>query len=164
MQGLLKQLKREATSNETHEIDLINLLQDIVNEHKNNLPNPVLTNSAEHKIIIHASQEQIQSAITHLIKNAQEATSDDGYIKIDITESKHTVTIKISDNGSGMDQTFIKNSLFKPFSSTKGLSGMGIGVYQCRQYIRSANGDIKVESQLNHGTTFTITLPIYKQE
>lgn len=164
MQSLLKQLKRETSQNETHKLDLEKLLQSLIHEHNNNNPIPKITEFPPNRLIINASQEQILSAITHIIKNAQEATSDDGYINIKVTKTNHTVLIKIIDNGIGMDQSFIKNSLFKPFSSTKGLSGMGIGVYQCRQYIRAANGEISVESKLNHGTTFTITLPIYKQE
>jgi len=164
MQQLLKQLKRQTTADENHELDFNKLLQSLVDEHSRNKPAPKLSSLPEKSIIINASPEQIHSALTHIIKNAQEATSDDGYIKIAVTTTDHTVIIKITDNGSGMDQSFIKNSLFKPFSSTKGLSGMGIGVYQCRQFIRAANGDISVESQLNKGTTFTITLPIYKQE
>lgn len=164
MQSLLKQLKREVTSDEFDQIDLLALLQNQIIEHSLNKPAPVISCFPDKKIIINASTEQIQSAITHIIKNAQEATSDEGYIKIWVTNTDHTVLIKISDNGSGMDQAFIKNRLFKPFSSTKGLSGMGIGVYQCREYIRSAKGDISVESLLGKGTTFTITLPIYKQE
>jgi putative PEP-CTERM system histidine kinase len=164
MQGLLKQLKRETTADELHKIDLKKLLQNLIIEHSGNMPAPRIVNFPDKKIIINVSADQIQSAITHIIKNAQEATSDDGYIKIAVTNTSHTVLIKITDNGSGMEPSFIKNSLFKPFSSTKGLSGMGIGVYQCRQYIRAAKGDISVESHLNQGTTFTITLPIYKQE
>jgi len=164
MQGLLRQLKRETSADEIHELDLKSLLFELINEHSNNRPVPEITELPSENLLINASKEQIHSAITHLIKNAQEATSDDGYIKIDVTTTDQTALIKITDNGSGMDQTFIKNSLFKPFSSTKGLSGMGIGVYQCRQYIRSAKGDINVESQVDKGTTFTITLPIYKQE
>ncbi|MCK4710850.1 MAG: PEP-CTERM system histidine kinase PrsK, partial [Gammaproteobacteria bacterium] len=164
MQKLLKQLKREASSDQTDELDLSRLIKNVISEHQNNQPRPTIKDIPAEKIIIKASQEQIQSAITHIIKNAQEATSDDGYIRINITKTDHTALIKISDNGTGMDQSFIENSLFKPFSSTKGLSGMGIGVYQCRQYIRAANGDINVESQPGDGSTFTITLPIYKQE
>lgn len=164
MQGLLKQLKRETTADETLEFDLETLLLGLVKEHNNFKPVPQITQFPNEDIIINASLVQIQSAITHLIKNAQEATSDDGYIKIDVTKNDHTAVIKITDNGSGMDQSFIKNNLFKPFSSTKGLSGMGIGVYQCRQYIRAAKGDINVDSQVGKGSTFTITLPIYKQE
>lgn len=164
MQRLLKQLKRETSNDETHELDLKKLLVNIVSEHGNNRPVPELTEFPESKIIINAAPEQLSSAITHIIKNAQEATSDDGYIRIAVTKTDQTAIVKIQDNGSGMDQDFIKNRLFKPFSSTKGLSGMGIGVYQCRQYVRAANGDISVESQLGIGTTFSITLPIYKQE
>lgn len=164
MQGLLKQLKRETLADEPDELNLYSLLQNLVTEHSNNHPVPEITNFPSENLIIKASQEQILSAITHLIKNAQEATSDDGYIKIAVTKTDYTALIRITDNGSGMDPAFIKSSLFKPFSSTKGLSGMGIGVYQCRQYIRAAKGDINVESHINKGTTFTITLPIYKQE
>ncbi|MDH5425412.1 MAG: PEP-CTERM system histidine kinase PrsK [Gammaproteobacteria bacterium] len=164
MQSLLKQLKRETAKNETHELDLEKLLLSLIQEHNNNKPVPKITQFPSNRLIINVSQEQILSAITHIIKNAQEATSDDGYINIAVEKKNHTVLINIIDNGCGMDQSFIKNSLFKPFSSTKGLSGMGIGVYQCRQYIRAAEGDISVESHLGQGTTFTITLPIYKQE
>lgn len=164
MQRLLKQLKRETIDDEADELDLQKLVLSVIKEQNNNSPVPTLNKSSDRQLIIKASKEQISSAITHIIKNAQEATADDGYIKIDISQTDLTALIKISDNGSGMDQDFIKNSLFKPFSSTKGLSGMGIGVYQCRQYVRAAKGDIHVESQLNKGTTFTITLPIYQQE
>ncbi len=69
------------------------------------------------------------------------------------------VLIKIIDNGKGMSADFIANRLFRPFESTKGVSGMGIGVYQSREYIRSIGGEIQVTSKLDSGTTFTITLP-----
>lgn len=164
MQSLLQQLKRETSANQNHLFDILELLQKLAIEHSVNKPSPLITESPNKEILINASPEQIQSAITHIIKNAQEATPDSGYIKIALTNTTNTVLINISDNGSGMDPQFIKNNLFKPFSSTKGLSGMGIGVYQCRQYIRAANGDIRVKSQLNEGSTFSISLPIYKQE
>lgn len=164
MQSLLQQLKRETNASQNHLFDILELLQKLAIEHSINKPSPQITESPNKKILINASPEQIQSAITHIIKNAQEATPDSGYIKIALTNTTNTVLINISDNGSGMDPQFIKNNLFKPFSSTKGLSGMGIGVYQCRQYIRAANGDIRVKSELNEGSTFSISLPIYKQE
>ncbi|MCW8947410.1 MAG: ATP-binding protein, partial [Sedimenticola sp.] len=67
--------------------------------------------------------------------------------------------VSIEDNGSGMDQSFIKDRLFKPFDSTKGLTGMGIGVFESREYIRSIGGDIKVESTPGEGSIFSISLP-----
>ena len=60
----------------------------------------------------------------------------------------------------GMTKEFINKSLFKPFESTKGVSGMGVGVYQSREYIRSITGDIEVTSKPGVGTRFEISLPV----
>ena len=58
-----------------------------------------------------------------------------------------------------MDDTFIKNNLFKPFRSTKG-KGMGIGVYETREIIHALGGSIEVESRPAEGTCFTVRLPL----
>ena len=68
------------------------------------------------------------------------------------------VLIKISDTGSGMTEEFIHTHLFVPFESTKGLTGMGIGVYQSREYIRKAGGDLVAKSTPGEGSEFTISL------
>ena len=63
-----------------------------------------------------------------------------------------------------MDTKFIAERLFKPFDTTKGNAGMGIGVYEARDYIVKHSGSCDVESKVGVGTTFTITLPLAKQE
>ena len=70
---------------------------------------------------------------------------------------KQSATILIEDNGSGMDQDFIKNQLFRPFVTTKSGKGMGIGAYQTREFIASLGGNVSVSSAAGEGTTFTIT-------
>ena len=59
-----------------------------------------------------------------------------------------------------MSQEFISDRLFRPFDSTKGVSGMGMGVFQSREFFRSIKGDLKVTSQENIGTHFIILLPV----
>ena len=59
-----------------------------------------------------------------------------------------------------MDKEFIRERLFRPFDSTKGKSGMGVGVYESRDYIHKLGGDIEVISRVGEGTTFRIRLPI----
>jgi signal transduction histidine kinase len=49
--------------------------------------------------------------------------------------------------------------LFKPFDSTKGLTGMGIGAFESREFIRSLGGDIRVTSTPGEGALFRIVLP-----
>ena len=58
-----------------------------------------------------------------------------------------------------MDPEFLRERLFRPFDSTKGSKGMGIGAYQVREYARELGGDVEVESTPGKGTTFTIVLP-----
>jgi signal transduction histidine kinase len=62
-----------------------------------------------------------------------------------------------------MEPTFLRERLFRPFDSTKGSKGMGIGAYQAREFVRNAGGEITVESQAGQGTTFRISLPAVQQ-
>jgi signal transduction histidine kinase len=59
-----------------------------------------------------------------------------------------------------MDSDFIRDRLFKPFDSTKGLAGMGIGAYECREFIRSLGGRVDVTSAPGRGTRFTMIVPL----
>jgi signal transduction histidine kinase len=59
-----------------------------------------------------------------------------------------------------MDERFVRNRLFRPFESTKP-TGMGIGTYEARQYVRELGGRIEVESREDEGTVFRVTLPLY---
>lgn len=52
--------------------------------------------------------------------------------------------------------------LFKPFESTKGLTGMGIGAYQAREYVRQIGGNIDVTSEPGMGSCFSVLLPTVK--
>jgi signal transduction histidine kinase len=63
-----------------------------------------------------------------------------------------------------MDSKFIAERLFRPFDTTKGNAGMGIGVYETREYIVKLSGQIVVESQPGKGSTFTITLPLDERD
>ena len=67
--------------------------------------------------------------------------------------------ITIEDNGCGMDDIFIRDRLFKPFDTTKGNSGMGIGMYESREIIRAHGGDIEVASRPGQGTVISVFLP-----
>jgi signal transduction histidine kinase len=59
-----------------------------------------------------------------------------------------------------MTREFIQERLFKPFDTTKGSQGMGIGAYQVREYVRSLGGRVEVASEPGRGTRFTLLLPL----
>ena len=63
-----------------------------------------------------------------------------------------------------MTDDFIRSQLFKPFESTKGLTGMGIGAYQAREYIQELGGNIDVTSEPGVGSCFSVRVPLLTSE
>jgi signal transduction histidine kinase len=57
-----------------------------------------------------------------------------------------------------MSSSFIKERLFRPFDTTKGNAGMGIGAFEAREFVKSYGGNIVVKSEVNSGTEFEIKL------
>src|SRR4029079_5652785 len=66
-------------------------------------------------------------------------------------------TFSIADTGPGMSPVFIENRLFRPFATTK-KSGIGLGLYTCREVVRASGGTIDVQSVEGAGKTFTVVL------
>jgi putative PEP-CTERM system histidine kinase len=121
------------------------------------MPHVMLEVSEEIQIVI--DQETFYSVLNHLVQNAQEATQDDGWVKIRAELIDDSLHIAVLDNGCGMSNEFIKNRLFKPFDTTKGNAGMGIGVYEAKQFIENSGGTMQVTSFENVGSIFHLVIP-----
>ena len=67
--------------------------------------------------------------------------------------------LSVADNGCGMSPEFLKNSLFRPFQTTK-KKGLGIGMFQSKIIVEAHRGNIQVESEPGKGTKFGVTLPL----
>jgi putative PEP-CTERM system histidine kinase len=106
-------------------------------------------------------KEKLCNVIYHLVSNAQQATADDGNVDIILEMSKDNkhMLINIVDTGSGMSEHFIGNRLFKPFDTTKGNAGMGIGAFDAKAYLDKIGGQLLVQSELDKGTIFTLRIP-----
>ena len=160
MDHLLSQLKKEQlTSHNQSLINLVDIIKDIAIQQNANKPNLQLITNLDNIEIVGETQK-ITAIFSHLVQNAQEATADDGFIKVILSTDNQEAIIKIIDNGTGMDNKFIAERLFKPFDTTKGNAGMGIGVYEARDYIMKHDGSCNVESAPGVGTTFIIKLPL----
>jgi signal transduction histidine kinase len=66
--------------------------------------------------------------------------------------------LSVADNGCGMSEAFVRESLFRPFQSTK-KNGLGIGMFQARAVVEAHGGSIQVHSEPDKGTTFYVSLP-----
>ncbi len=71
--------------------------------------------------------------------------------------SAYSAVIMVEDTGCGMSDEFLRNHLFRPFSTTKD-KGIGIGLYQCKTLVEQMGGKLLCDSRLGSGTVFCIIL------
>ena len=105
-----------------------------------------------------ADPARVETIIGHLVQNAIEASSDGAVVKITCRSQGTDIAINITDTGVGMTEAFMSSQLFKPFESTK-QGGFGIGAYEARALAQSMDGQLRVDSRVGKGTSFTLLLP-----
>ncbi len=161
MNRLLAQLR--AGSMRPHTVsqllDLGMLLREVVATCAHVKPVPELQCS-EGRLRVQADRDRLAAVFGHIIQNAQDATSPEGYVKVRLNSVAGQAVLEVEDSGHGMDANFIRERLFQPFQTTKGNAGMGIGAYQSREVVRELGGDVDVVSEPGKGTLFRVRIPL----
>ena len=107
-------------------------------------------------------EESVKIVIYNLINNAIEAFKEnnqsDGQIQIEEKIQENLLTITVSDNGPGMTEETIEN-IFNPFFTTKD-TGTGLGLYIVITELKKINGQIRVKSSVNQGSTFIVEIQL----
>ena len=103
---------------------------------------------------IKADPSQLKQAFINLILNSLEAIEGNGQVLISTLQDKSKVMVKFRDTGKGMSEE-TKGKIFTPFFSTKE-NGAGLGLGIVERIVQNHKGEIKVESYLGKGTTFTL--------
>lgn len=112
--------------------------------------------------IIHGDVNSLVQVINNMISNSIQAYEGktDQNIDLIVEKQDNNLLISVKDYASGLPKK-VKDKLFKEMITTKGKNGTGLGLYMSYSTIRAHfNGNITVDSEINKGTTFTITLPL----
>jgi signal transduction histidine kinase len=103
---------------------------------------------------------QIRQCLLNLIRNAAEAVAakGSGHVTLRTRTAAGRVEIDVEDNGIGIPAEVLPQ-LFDPFFSTKE-DGSGLGLALTQQIVRDHGGDLRVDSMVGRGTTFTVSVPV----
>ena len=101
--------------------------------------------------------EPIKQVLLNVILNARQAMDGKGSIEIVTAVEGEDLKVEIMDTGPGIPIERLEN-LFQPFKSSKE-SGLGVGLFQCKQMVEDNHGKICIESQEGHGTKVILTFP-----
>jgi len=123
----------------------------------------VTTRLSEQLPICQADPEGLNRALLNIMSNAFDAVEERRTPQVgvatELEQGGEWVRITVVDNGPGIapDQLSI---LFKPFQSTKGARGTGLGLAVSRKILREHGGDILVKSELSKGSRFVLRFPV----
>jgi len=107
-------------------------------------------------------RDRLKQALLNIATNALEAMPDGGRMDVSLATQDGHATVTIRDTGPGMAPD-VAGKIYNMYFTTKS-GGTGIGLYVARSVVESHGGNIEVESQCGHGSTFLITLPLDQQE
>ncbi|MBK1704661.1 XrtA/PEP-CTERM system histidine kinase PrsK [Halochromatium glycolicum] len=156
-QANLRHVQPQGPSVPQQTVALRDLLTEVITESQDERPTPTL--EVKQPIELKIDRDGLKNIIQHLVRNAQQATAENGWVKLILDAEDDWIRILVEDNGSGMDEEFLRRRLFRPFQTTKGNAGMGIGLYEARDRIIRMGGRIDVQSRVGKGTLFTLRLP-----
>jgi PAS domain S-box-containing protein len=116
---------------------------------------------------IEADRDKLMQVMTNLLSNAVKYSPHGGEIQVQCTLEGSNVHVSVQDEGMGIDPDML-DQVFIPYSrihsaSTQYIQGTGLGLPIVRQIVEMHAGKVWVESELEHGSCFHFTLPLYPQ-
>jgi putative PEP-CTERM system histidine kinase len=155
---LIDQLRGSTAPERLARVDLAEIAREAVRRCSVRQPRPTLQRCEA--ALVQANPERLTTVVEHVIRNAQDATAAEGSVCVAVSQRGLQAQLTVSDTGQGMDAEFVRDRLFRPFDSTKGAKGMGVGAYQVREYVQRLAGNVEVQSSPGQGTRFTISMPV----
>ena len=125
-----------------------------------------ISNKVDKNIHLNADENMLDTILRNLVSNAIKFTQPKGEIQIYSSLKNDFVEVTVMDNGIGMTEDEIAVIFnISEISSTLGTSneqGSGLGLILCKDFVENHGGKIWVESEVNEGSEFKFTLPIWK--
>ncbi|WP_370090048.1 tetratricopeptide repeat protein [Ekhidna sp.] len=164
LDGLLNLTKMSFNEDTKQEIDFEKIIYDCISSYK------FLTNyelvefkiSVDPTIKYRAEWALINTIIQNLIENGikyARTENNKPQFEISVNQKDDCIEIISKDNGIGMDQETVDKIFTMFFRVNRKIEGTGLGLHILKRAIERLNGEVKVESELGEGSTFTITLP-----
>lgn len=150
------------------------LIEDVVGEmkehaasrgHKLKYTPPTVT-FLDLPLLINGDHGKIKQVLINLIDNAIKYTKENGLIEVSIKRDRNEAIVSIKDNGLGIPKQLLPR-IFEKFqrlegSYVKDSVGTGLGLYIVKEILKSHGGRIWIDSQVGRGSTFSFSLPLYR--
>ena len=145
--------------------DITELINEVQNEFKLTMNSHPILFDHPNPLFVDADKEKMSHVITNLISNAVKYSPFGSEITISCNQLSDRVVVAVKDEGTGIkeeDRVRLFERYFRVNTPNTSISGFGIGLYLCSEIIARHQGEIWVESEFGHGSTFFFSIPIKK--
>jgi two-component system, OmpR family, phosphate regulon sensor histidine kinase PhoR len=160
----LSKIERQGFELSLHETEVAGLIEDVmpILQEKAKSKDISLQTSFDSRGMAEVDSYRLKQVFINLISNGIVYTPKGGNVSITVQEDPHKVYVKIKDNGMGINQEELPR-IFERFyrvdkARSRNSGGTGLGLAIVKHIIEAHEGNVDVESELNKGTTFTVTL------
>ncbi|HTM99325.1 MAG TPA: hybrid sensor histidine kinase/response regulator [Pedobacter sp.] len=161
IQKTLQYYKNNKTQSEESNIDFKALVTELINLYAYSNKDTQFDVNVDQPVPFKGDLFRIEVILGNLISNAikyQKINEPNKKVNIEIAVSIEFVEIKITDNGVGILNEHLEK-IFTQFFRSKNHHGSGLGLFIVKEALNKINGRISVKSNVDHGTTFKITIP-----
>ncbi len=165
--GQLREFYKSGDTGEVHQpVNLNSVIEQAVSLTKPKWKTQAFTAGSQIRVEVNLQEvpvvlgdaARLRDAITNLIFNAADAMPQGGTLTLGTRTEGKLVLLEVSDTGIGMTEE-VRRSCFKPFFTTKGQHGTGLGLAMVFDIVRRHAGTIDIASEPGKGATFTLRLP-----
>lgn len=160
--------REAATEDEIEVVDLKQVVVDTIELTRSRWADQAMATSTKYRIVtklqrvtVAGSPAELRELLVNLIFNALDAMPDGGDLSVIVARNQRLsgkVQLEVVDTGVGMNPETQKRCM-EPFFTTKGAAGTGLGLATSYRIVKRHHGEIKIESELGHGTRMIVTLP-----
>lgn len=163
----LSKIEAGMVGREMSDLQIADLLQEQVEFHAAGADQKNITielDCAQGLPVIQADKQGIEEVLTNLITNAIKYSPEGSSIAVSAQIDGEFISMKVSDTGFGIPEEDLAEVFTRFYrvkdKNTREIHGTGLGLAIVKSIIDTHHGSIRVESKLEHGTTFTVLLPV----
>ena len=147
-----------------HSFDFVALLRSVAAQFESSEKRRIHFRGCNQQVLIEGDARQLKKVLTNLLANAFKfSEASDPQVWLRLSSSETSLMLEVEDNGIGIPPEHL-DRIFDRFSQVEGSAtrryeGSGIGLALVKEIVTSHGGKIEVESRLEHGSTFSLSLP-----
>ncbi len=164
IQDIMNLTRNSRTDLTTEQVNLSEMVNEVIASQQQNADKDrvEIRNHIEPTVSLPTDRQRLKIVLNNLISNAiryHRSGHDRSYVHISANVDRQQTTLRVEDNGIGIEPAH-KSKIFDMFyRATNRVPGSGLGLYLVKETVQKLKGHVKVDSQVNQGTTFTVLLP-----